>query len=703
MSRFSSFPLQSRLSLAVCGALTAATLGGGVAPASAAGASDAVVAFVAADTAAASSTAAPSTVRVRPGQSLNDIAMAVTQSRDPVVLARASHALFDANPQAFMKRDPSRLMVGATLNVPTLEATGVAAISPGAPAASAAVAAIAAGPAGSSGVVAPVVHPASAVQPAATAPVGSATHTAPTSGAVPAGASSSSAAAAFVAAAAAPASALPPAGASGPHTGGGAIQPALAVAAASEAMAASMPNAASPGAVSGVRPALAASAPGPRPSSLQQLLALKNRALMELQKHGFGKRAPADRAEAPTPTPAPSAVRPAASDAGAGAVASSASGAGVADNAASAAQPATSPAPAATQAAESAAGGAASQIDWRIASAVGAVVVVLLAALVRRKRGKGRQVDQADAAVPAALGGAGAQLAMPESPTEPVTKVSTEPAAKVPGDTRSAAAVDERSNHEADQRPADRALTAEEAAGDAAAPPPAADPRHAFPHDAITALDSLDMPLPPRSPSATEPEGHAAGSPFVGDQRATNGLATSRPPMAGNELASVQPDRQAEGTRTITDPEPEWGAATRDIGHDAATAPAPAFGGAASHAAANRDAALWNADDPDPLDPDADESTPIAHSLPPLGGAQFGALKLDFDLDLPSSPSEVTAAFTPDELARIARNKLDLSAEYVELGDLSGARTLLQEVVDANDAGTRDDAHAMLAKLADRS
>ncbi|WP_455774358.1 FimV/HubP family polar landmark protein, partial [Burkholderia stabilis] len=77
--------------------------------------------------------------------------------------------------------------------------------------------------------------------------------------------------------------------------------------------------------------------------------------------------------------------------------------------------------------------------------------------------------------------------------------------------------------------------------------------------------------------------------------------------------------------------------------------------------------------------------------------------KLDFDLDLPSAPGATLPALTPDELARIARNKLDLASEYVELGDLSGARTLLQEVVDANDTATRDDARALLAKLADEA
>ena len=46
---------------------------------------------------------------VQPGQSLNDAAVAMTQSRDRAVLARAAKAIFDANPNAFMGHDPSRL------------------------------------------------------------------------------------------------------------------------------------------------------------------------------------------------------------------------------------------------------------------------------------------------------------------------------------------------------------------------------------------------------------------------------------------------------------------------------------------------------------------------------------------------------------------------------------------------------------------
>ncbi|HEX3637324.1 MAG TPA: fimbrial protein FimV, partial [Paraburkholderia sp.] len=68
--------------------------------------------------------AAGSQYTVKPGQSLNDVAIAVTQSRDQATLVRASRALFDANPSGFMKHDPSRLRVGAVLTIPALDASG---------------------------------------------------------------------------------------------------------------------------------------------------------------------------------------------------------------------------------------------------------------------------------------------------------------------------------------------------------------------------------------------------------------------------------------------------------------------------------------------------------------------------------------------------------------------------------------------------
>jgi FimV-like protein len=56
--------------------------------------------------------------------------------------------------------------------------------------------------------------------------------------------------------------------------------------------------------------------------------------------------------------------------------------------------------------------------------------------------------------------------------------------------------------------------------------------------------------------------------------------------------------------------------------------------------------------------------------------------------------------FSPEEIAKIARNKIELAAEYIALGDLGGARILIHEVIESNDPGTRDEAQALLATLA---
>ena len=182
--------------------------------------------------ASAADGAAPLTVTVQPGQSLNDIAKAATQSRDPGC-SRAGRALFDANPQAFMKRDASRLKVGATLTVPALDATGAAVVPAAASAASAASgAAAASAPAAASGGTAVAQHGASAPHPGSTvqsAPVAPAVHAAPVSGAsvaTAAGASASVGASAAHGASAVESMqpAAPVAGASGPHVWSGTIQ-----------------------------------------------------------------------------------------------------------------------------------------------------------------------------------------------------------------------------------------------------------------------------------------------------------------------------------------------------------------------------------------------------------------------------------------------------------------------------------------------
>jgi len=734
MSRISLFPRLSRLSRAVRGALAILALGA-TASAWAAGTGELP--------ASAAGGAVPLTVTVQPGQSLNDIAKAATQSRDPGVLARAGRALFDANPQAFMKHDASRLKVGATLTVPALDATGAALVPAGASAASGAEAASA--PAAASGGTAVAQHGASAPHPGSTvqsAPVAPAVHAAPVSGAsaaTAAGASASIGASAAHGASAVESMqpAAPVAGASGPHVWSGTIQ--------------SVPSSASGAAVSPApgsqvsgmnEPAGAAPVTGasqPRPSSLQQLLALKNRVLMELQKHGIGKPATTNDVTS-APAPAPVAPRPAANDAGASAAAPTA-GEAASGVAASAVQPASVSAPAQPVAPVAAPARSTEQMDWRPAAVAGAAVIVLAAGFAWRKRRKSRRTDDAGTdttAIATAAGGAAAAAAtaqaeaapsvereLPIRPEMPVardaasdlnlaaaTAAAAEPIEVADTDVSAAAdvaqphveppevptahavvpPVSEAAPDSHDAQPIEKVAAETQAETQAEKPvetspetpneasvetrvampvetpvetpvaPAATEAQHAaLMQNAISALSSLDMPLPPRTPdepslAADEPAAQAGQT--DADKIATNGQAAQHLPIGS------------------IDPAPE-------------------------HPADQGDEFDW---EPDAATPAGQSGSPFAtSSLPPLGGAQFGALKLDFDLDLPSAPGAALPALTPDELARIARNKLDLAAEYVELGDLSGARTLLQEVVDANDAATRDDARALLAKLAEEA
>lgn len=688
MSRISLFPRQSSLSRAVHGALAILALGA-AASAWAAGTGDLP--------ASAAGGPVPLTVTVQPGQSLNDLAKVATQSHNPGVLARAGRALFDANPQAFMKRDPSRLKVGATLTVPALDATGSALVPAGASGASAASAAAASSTAAVAQHGASAPHPGSVVQ---TAPAAPAAHAVPVSGAsVSAAAGASASIGAFAAHGASTVEpvqpAAPAAGASGPHVWNGAIQ--SAPSSASEVAA----QPAQGGPAQGMHEPFAAAPVGgasqPRPSSLQQLLALKNRVLMELQKHGIGQPAATSNV-VPALAPAPVAPRPAANDARASAAASSPAASEAASGvAASAVQPASAPVQPAVPVTATPPARGTEQIDWRPAAAAGAAVIVLAAGFAWRKRRKARPAGMAAAesgGTAAADAGASSSPVEPVPPILPETPVARDAAADVNLVSAAAAAAemadardadgssssssssqeavkpyDDRKDvplaHAALERDAAPAshdakpvLEAEAAAGAPAETPAAPatnDAQHAaLMQNAISALNSLDMPLPPRTAEESAArEGQAESA-----QIATNGQSAIRPSIGAGNLSAEHPADQ--------DDEFDWDP-------DAAT-PAPHAGGVAAPS-----------------------------SLPPLGGAQFGALKLDFDLDLPSVPGAVLPALTPEELARIARNKLDLASEYVELGDLSGARTLLQEVVDANDAATHDDARALLAKLAEQA
>ncbi|MBU9541169.1 FimV/HubP family polar landmark protein, partial [Burkholderia multivorans] len=614
---------------------------------------------------------------------------------------------------------------------------------------------------------APIQHPAaSGVAHGASAPAG-ASFVAPSSDAAAArGASAADTASAAAAAA----------GASGPHMWSGTIQPAPSSASDATAQSSQYVQPTSGAhAPAGAAPAAAASQP--RPSSLQQLLALKNRVLMELQKHGIGKPAATTAPVAPAPTaPAtPRAPDDAASSAAAASGADAASG-----TAASAVSAPSVQASAPVVATPPANRG--EPIDWRPAALAGAAVVVLAGGLVWRKRRKHRDAEavaagSADDASPsveqalpiepetpvsrdvvsdvnfAAVASAAAEAIAPTNevastpeaakPEESNREASNREAAK-PEATNLEAANPEASNPEASNREAanreaanreaanreaanreaasreaaNREPTSSEATNREAAEPQASNLEAANP-EPKNPLDGRPQP----SSSAVEPVHPTDGAPLPHDAKPafdaepTAPLASSVPVADAAASSTTDPQHAALMQNAITalgsldmplppraageTPSSSDDAEATHIATNGRTAPRPPVGAndtSTEHRADHEDELEWDDDAPH-----ADTSArPAAPSpLSPLGGAQFGALKLDFDLDLPSAPGAELPALTPEELARIARNKLDLAAEYVELGDLSGARTLLQEVVDANDAATRDDARAMLAKLSE--
>jgi pilus assembly protein FimV len=792
---------------------------------------------------------------VHAGQSLNDVAIAVTQSHDRAVLARATHALFDANPNAFMNHDPSRMRVGAVLVVPALDASGALAASPAAAVAGASESSAAVPASASTGApaAAAAASTASAVAQvnaaAASAASAAAQATTPAAPAVsgvasaPAGASESVAtgAAAGGVVSTAPVAGSASTAASGAQEWNGSIQ-APASAAAGKAPLAATPTA--PAAAA----ALAAS--HPQVSSLQQLLALKNRVLMELQKHGIGE---APVASGPAPT---SAAQPAA--------AGSAAVVATTPNSQNVATPASNE-------------GGISQRDLSIAAAVGAALVVLLAALRmgRRKREKeaparaaqaadadlarservgdsresgaaagqeesdardqeaARQAAEAAAAERAAAERVAAEQAAAESAAAEraaAEKAAAEQAAleraaaeqaaeraaveQVEAERAAAeraAAEQAASEHAAAERAAAERAAAEQAAAEQAAAeqaaaeqaalqaaqqpqqdipeptaptaplasispsggsesssePPAGAPIH---DDTLSSAatvanlaaaaelgaDALPLgPLEPITGGTQDEQAHrlqwddeSTESPTVED--ATGTPATSHPsptetPSAAPDTATVEPQpplsvvappatdfasRPVEPRATPTFDQPDSdtpaqaapSASTR-FPRDAVEAfssldmPLPPRLEVPSEAVHFTSLSTQPVASPDTTaqqafgEHDADASVPhVADQIVAgtagqgavagLGAAGFGALKLDFDLELPPSPAQPLPAFTPADLGRIARNKLELASEYIELGDLAGARALINEVIEANDPATRTEARALLSTLA---
>ncbi|SDR17315.1 FimV C-terminal domain-containing protein [Paraburkholderia fungorum] len=798
-------------------ALTGAGLGNALAaPDSTASAPDA----------ASVSYAAGSQYTVKPGQSLNDVAIAVTQSHDKATLARASHALFDANPNAFMSHDPSRMRVGAALTVPALDATGALA-------ASASSAASASGAAtattGATQANAAASSAASAVTPATVS--GTASATTEASSPAQAGAAASGAISSAPAAGSQPAAVS----ASDTRAWSGSVQPS-----ASEPVAATQPPA------TAAAPVSAAPLPASQPkvSSLQQLLALKNRVLMELQKHGIGG--------------APAAG---------GAVATS----GVASAAGASAATPVVPGHGAATAPTSNIGGM-SQQNLSIAAAIGAALVVLLTALRIRRRKRenvaAAQAAAADREVAAREGESPAIVATPDETS--VSDASDDKDAAVisaaalaaaereaaEGEAaqretaeREAAEREAEARHAASQAAAERAATEQAAAEQAAAErataervaaeQAAADHARAqqAEHEAKQVAEHEATNHPSQADALSQEANLAASSNVWEESRATtpasaepvSGLNPTTPPpvdldfspeplpehhhdhidgattaaslAAAAELGAEalpltalepidEPIQQEELARRLQwndEPAPGASAEQQELSAEPQNnqnVPPPVIDFPQQHAEPHaivppgqpfNDANHADADEasdvpvpsvptmsipPVPTEFPADaidafssldmplppriESTaddiraPVSLTTQPvvspettaqqafapreddaphiadeiaagtagpaavagLGAAGFGALKLDFDLELPPSPAQPWPAFTPTDLIRIARNKLDLASEYIELGDLSGARTLINEVIEANDPATRTEARALLSTLA---
>ncbi|CAB3757423.1 FimV/HubP family polar landmark protein [Paraburkholderia solisilvae] len=811
--------------------------------------------------AVASAPVAASQVTVQAGQSLNDVAIAITQSHDRAVLARAARAIFDANPSAFMKNDPSRMKIGAVLNVPALDATGALA---GAAASSAVVATAAAATATASGVAAPAGAatmtgnaaraPAASAATAATAgasaaqeareqagsaaagvsatgaATGAATSASAATAAAATGTTSASAVAAATSASAAttanaastPAAASASAAAATPASASAATpvsaaSPVVQAAGASASQAAAASNGnvwsgsiqSAPGSqpAAGASGAQAASASAPQPasparaqvSSLQQLLALKNRVLMELQKHGIGRSAGTPQA---------------------------ASGA-AASNGLSPSQPGASPAtgPSAARA-HSPVAPAASQAPQQLfaptllskqeyvglAALIGAALAALVAGLAMRRRKRsdasatatlaasaqdaahdgqpapavsldtGRRgasaydamakagesttsheisADDADDVpslterVPSAADDVAPQLRHASerptnAPTEGVTQTAGSGAGAAAAAGLAAAAaldaaavrdesseltrerhdLDSHEHHAGDRVPIGEPFAAPADRGEHGEPeePPAAE-ADAVAHESATPAtpelppdiatladagidsahsitdapaDEPEVPSPPvESVEPTEPTADEAQQPQPDEPQPPSALPSD------HELLGTEPD---ENRATL----PQFPRAALDA-FDSLDLSLPPRGETGEPVTPPASLTTQPVVEPEitaqqavpPHEPESPrvgeqiEAGTAGHgAIAGMGAAKYGPLALDFDLELPASPAQPLPTFTPQELARIARNKLELAAEYIELGDVAGARTLINEVIESNDAATSNEARAMLSTLA---
>ncbi|WP_338911492.1 hypothetical protein [Mycetohabitans rhizoxinica] len=189
-------------------------------------------------------------------------------------------------------------------------------------------------------------------------------------------------------------------------------------------------------------------------------------------------------------------------------------------------------------------------------------------------------------------------------------------------------------------------------------------------HDALSRGDMVE-----HDPDAASPSSHAVLDAFAAESPAVTAT------HAGERHTPLAPDFPAHAAAALASLElslPPLPSTTSSV-YDAAIADAQI-------AAVERDA---------PMAPPPSVAPP-----PRFGAAHFGALNLDFDLDLPPLAAQPSVALAPDELAAIARHKLNLAVESMKLGDTAGARALVSEVIASNDPTTLEKARALHAALA---
>ncbi|PLZ01019.1 hypothetical protein CY652_18410 [Burkholderia sp. WAC0059] len=751
----------------------------------------------------ASAAGAPSSYTVHPGQSLSAVAADIAQSHDPATLSRVGRALFAANPDAFMRHDPSRLKIGAVLDVPPGLAPAAAepvaqtpqasqpapAAEPasstesgvsGTSSASASAAQAASGPTAAVPAAAAASNAEAVAQPAASAPaqassgttagaVGSASGAATTIGASAAVTASSPVGASALSAAAAVAGSATTTGAAG-ASGTGSASVAVAAAPASNGHVWSgsiqaVPATGASGSLAAGPGGLASEASAPV-SSLQQLLALKSRVLMALQKHRLVRAGASGQ-------PAAGAV---ASSPGAASVPGIPAGSGVAYGTAPTAS----------------SGFDLSRISAGVASAIGAALLALIVALMigRRKRAEARRLADENAAAAQPDAGqphAGASDESAAHEAVPAATVMATHSGHDDADNMDDGGEDGVALHLS----ADRAGSSRETAGaepawpshseaeetlppslpDTAHDPFSFEPGHDSHDDRRTEADAnagddlagaaesgaAELPAEPTAwhheetgtqagewpahdafdvPHDDEPVARDDAEPSTWETAQADSQAA---PMAAEDF-EPEPEEEPIASGPLDDAfhaadepapsiQPEEAAADDAV---RSAAPSTAF----SHEAVDvldsldmplpprvgepmaEDLPSASAPAPDEPEPEpADPEEPVLRrrasapstagagasgsaAVAGLGAARFGALTLDFDLDLPPDSAEPVPVFTPEQLARIARNKLDLASEYIALGDLGGARTLINEVIESNDHETRADAQALLSTLA---